>query len=260
VILAAVVLGLLAAAGCSEEDGSRIQRLRILEDRPRKMELGYGNLDMASNGESRVVRTLIDPGDIVFDVGANVGSWSLHVLEHQPTARVHAFEPTPDVFAELETNLAGSGGVAVGAALSDEAGVMEFYVYPGASILNGFYDRMPDFEGAVVIDVPTLRLDEYCAERQIEGIDYLKIDTEGAELLVLRGATGLLQQQSIRLIQFEYGGAYRDAGITLKEIFELLSSFGYEQYRIVRYGLLQVDGWHDSLENYKFANYLAVAP
>jgi FkbM family methyltransferase len=255
-----VVLGSLAATGCSEEDGSRIHRLRILEDRPRTMELGYGNLDMASNGEAQAVRALIDPGDTVFDVGANVGSWSLYVLEQQPSARIHAFEPTPDVFVELETNLAGRGGAAVRAALSDQAGVMEFHVYPGASILNGFYDRLPDFEGAITIDVPTLRLDDYCADQQIERIDYLKIDTEGAELLVLRGSTGLLQQQSIRLVQFEYGGTYRDAGITLKQVFELFASFGYEQYRIVRYGVLHVDGWRDALENYKFANYLAVAP
>ena len=77
---------------------------------------------------------------------------------------------------------------------------------------------------------------------------------------MLRGSTGLLQQQAIRLIQFEYGGAYRDAGITLEEVFEFFSSFGYEQYRLVRSGLLHVDGWRDKLENYRFANYLAVAP
>ena len=46
----------------------------------------------------------------------------------------------------------------------------------------------------------------------------------------------------------------------MEEVFECFSSFGYEQYRLVRSGLLHVDGWRDKLENYRFANYLAVAP
>lgn len=263
--LLTVSLGSLAATGCSPEStspggNSRIQRLRVLEDRPRELELGYGNWDMATNGEALLARTLIDPGDTVFDVGAHVGAWSLHVLEHHPGVRLYAFEPSPATFVELERNLDGSGGIPVKVALSDSAGMMPFHVHPDASSLDGFYDRVPESVGSSTIEIPTARLDAYCEANEIERIDYLKIDTEGAELLVLRGATGLLENRSIQLLQFEYGGTYPDAGITLREVFELLSSFDYELYRILRNGLLHVDGWRDTLETYRYANYLAVAP
>lgn len=261
--LAGLLLGLLAVA-CSEGSSwsgqGRIERVRVLEDRPRKVELGYGDVNMATNGEALMARTLIDPGDTVIDVGAYVGDWSRTVLEQHPDVHLHAFEPSPESFATLEKNLAGTGAIPVRMALSDRAGTMPFHVYPGAMLLDGFYDRRPDHPGAVTIEVPTVRLDAYCAERGITHVDYVKIDTEGAELLVLRGASGLFEKHAIRLAQFEYGGTYPDAGITLREVFELLSSSDYEIYRILRKGLLHVGAWRAPLENYRYANYLAVAP
>ena len=89
-------------------------------------------------------------------------------------------------------------------------------------------------------------------------IDYLKIDTEGAELDVLQGATQLLTNSQIDYIQFEYGGTYPDAGITLKAVYEYLTQYNYQIYRISRWQLTKIDTWQDWMENYKYGNFLAV--
>jgi hypothetical protein len=69
----------------------------------------------------------------------------------------------------------------------------------------------------------------------------------------------MLKERSISLVQFEYGGTYPDAGITLKEVFDLLRSYGYEVHRILPDGLVRIPKWRDVHEDYQYANFLAVA-
>ena len=64
-----------------------------------------------------------------------------------------------------------------------------------------------------------LYLDDYCKEYGIEFIDFLKIDTEGSELPILRGGTLILPK--IKYIQFEYGGCWKDAGYTLGQLYSI---------------------------------------
>ena len=105
----------------------------------------------------------------------------------------------------------------------------------------------------------TITLDSFCKKNQILHIDFLKIDTEGSELGVLLGAHNLLTNKQIEIIQFEYGGTYPDAGITLKEVYNLLEKNGYRVFRIIPNGLIQISRWRDALENARYSNYLAIA-
>lgn len=90
-------------------------------------------------------------GDLVFDVGANIGLFSLSAHFAAPGVRLHAFEPNPEVFALLKANLSlyGADAVLHPTGLSHRAGRQDFSFYPGFSILSGLYaDR--EAESAVV--------------------------------------------------------------------------------------------------------------
>lgn len=70
-------------------------------------------------------------------------------------------------------------------------------------------------------------MDFFCKINKLTGIDFLKIDAEGAECFILKRAQELLNNKSIKLIQFEYGGCNIDSKTTLKQIYDLLKKHNY---------------------------------
>ena len=229
---------------------------------PAFVNTGYNNSTMAVNGEVEVVKKLIPENAVVFDVGANVGEWSRYVLDNKPTVQLYAFEPIPTVYDKLRNNLLKTS--CHNLAISDKNGSQPFFHYNSTSTsseLSGLYHRplVDQMLGAVpiAITVQTKTLDTFCSEKEIHRIDFLKIDTEGAELSVLKGASNLLHNHLVTMIQFEYGGTYTDSNTTLKQVYDLLRGYGYTIYRIIPSGFVWVTTWDDSLENYSYSNWLA---
>ena len=249
-----------------------LQAIPIYQEDAHTKNKGYGGGDMRKNGELLLMRNFIKPQNIVFDVGANVGSWSIHALQTCPDIKLYAFEPHPQAHEAFKSRLAQFSLNLFPIALSDAIGHVSFVSYVkvhrknqlDGSSKSGFFhrpiiERGRDRHNHSTIQVQTIPLNDFCAAHQIEQIDFLKIDTEGAELLVLKGAHQLLADNKIKHIQFEYGGTYPDAKITLKEVYELLASYGYSIFRILPNGLLRIPEWHSSLENYQYSNYFAIA-
>lgn len=226
--------------------------------------MGYNDYNMYSNGKSLVIQEFINPGDIIFDVGASIGEWSQAILSKNSVIKLYAFEPIADIFAQLKQTIKTPRAILLNIAISDDVGSRQFVYYQKnntTSQLSGFFQRpivernldvLPTF-----LTVETDTIDHFCARNSIDTIDFLKIDTEGAELLVFQGATDMLKQQKIKIIQFEYGGTYQDSKITLQEVYQLLRANKYTVFRIVPDGLIQIEKWHDELENYQYSNYLA---
>lgn len=101
------------------------------------------------------------------------------------------------------------------------------------------------------VDMTTV--DQYCSDNKISQIDFLKINTEGYELEILKGATKMLPR--IKFIQFAYGGTYPDNNITLADVYKFLHANGYTFIY-----LLQPDHMtkcDKPIENYKYCNYVA---
>jgi hypothetical protein len=96
-------------------------------------------------------------------------------------------------------------------------------------------------------------LDEYVEQEGVVRIDFLKIDTEGFELEVLKGACKSLHK--IEMIQFEYGGCYPDNNVTLAQVYQFLQHHGFRYFYLIQPQYLRI--CPTPIENYAYSNYLA---
>lgn len=131
---------------------------------------------------------------VVFDIGANVGSYTRRVLEAQPGARVYAFEPHPVTFQRLRENLDKPNVTLVNRATGEEEGELKLYDYAaqdGSSHASAYRDVIESIHHAASTHhcVPVHALGDYARGQgiDIDCIDLLKIDTEGHELSVMKG-------------------------------------------------------------------------
>ncbi len=153
------------------------------ENRDDRMLVGRGELPEAE--EHALIAPFLTPGMVFVDIGANVGTYSLHVaMKAGPGARVIAFEPHPRTFAKLAYNLDANGArnvVAQNLAIAAEAGTMELYSDGGGNI--GHASLLKEGAGAVrsTQAVPVAPLAAILAEQGVEAVDLLKIDVEGFE-------------------------------------------------------------------------------
>lgn len=226
------------------------------------LNLGYNNINSNTNGELKIIQNFIKPQDVVFDVGANIGEWSQSVLQSISNCKIFTFEPIIFTFDILKKNVIGSNILHNNLALSDTAGVKTIRYFPQASALTSFNYR-PILEetnhlNPIILKINAETIDNFCKKNKLGKINFLKIDTEGHEFSVLKGCILMLQNQNVDVIQFEYGGTYKDAKITLKEVYQFLTNFGFSIFRIYEHGLIRVEKWQDNLENYQYCNYLAI--
>lgn len=213
------------------------------------------------NGEYLLLEKIIRKDDIVFDVGANQGNYTSFVLSLNRGNKIFAFEPVTAIYNEMVNKFQNNSQVEMynkGLYSHSEPGMV---IYNNGE-LSSVYDRTATcdedtFNNKDVQPITVITLDEFCLERGINNIDFLKIDTEGAEYNVLSGGLNMLAENKILNIQFEYGGCYLDAGCHLKQVFHLLQNYGYFLYKITPDGLVMLPKWEDFFEDYRYCNYFA---
>jgi FkbM family methyltransferase len=184
--------------------------------------------------ESAVVRNLLQRGDWVIDAGANIGWFSLLASSIIGTSgKVFAFEPFGTTAEHLSRNLALNGASNVELhtiALSDSRGKAKLTMTESDNIGTASLFAAHSDKGEIV---DTGRLDEIVPKRRFK---LLKIDVEGAEPKVLRGAEKLLQAHQIENILFEVNeAALRRGGSSCAELIALVKSYGYRVWRIARF-------------------------
>lgn len=200
--------------------------------------------------EQKLVRNLVRSGDIVFDIGAHYGKYTkLFSLLVGKKGRVFAFEPTPESYQKLKSEI-GSAGInnvtLENKAVFSEDTILKFNQFPeNYSSWNGIGSpqmKNPDNYRQIVqhtktIEVPAVSIDSYLKRIGIQKIDYLKLDVEGAEIFALAGMEQLLRAKVIKYLQFEISKKMLEGLNTeASKVFYFLSELGYNSYQITEEG------------------------
>lgn len=137
----------------------------------------------------------VEPGDIVVDCGAYVGGFSLSAAKI--AGRLHAFEPAPDNFACLQRNLSKFENVTlVQAGLYSATQSMTLNI-SGSSVEHSLL-RPDDGEPIGVQQIDVIALSDYCQQRGIDRIDFLKLEAEGVEPEIFDGL-GFLRPRKLAI-------------------------------------------------------------
>jgi FkbM family methyltransferase len=174
------------------------------------------------------------PDDVCFDVGANLGYYTVLMAKAVPQGRVYAFEPDPlsNALLQLNVQINRLENVVVNClALGESPGASSFFQCTD-SAFNSFRDtgRKGVFR---VIQVPVTTLDEFVVANDVPRVDFMKVDVEGAEGLVLAGAKNLLQNsaQRPRMLLVELADVnHKTFGDSAAEIVERLKRTHYEPF------------------------------
>ena len=217
--------------------------------------------DPGRNGEywllDLVVSSRIEGEIMLLDVGANRGEWSHRACElmreHSVVGTVFAVEP-PGAAAEFlrirfrdETSLH-----ILPVAMSDKPGDADFFVIGAMAGTNSLLDSGLGTR----VRVPTTTVDEFCRERSIHRLLFVKTDTEGNDMAVLRGAARSLYDGIIDVWQFEYNHRWAFGRYLLKDVFEFIQDKPYTVGKLYGYGIEKLKGWHPELERFFEGNYV----
>jgi len=176
-------------------------------------------------GEVEFLRSIARPGMRVMDIGANRGVTTVALAKQVGSSgRVYAFEPVPEYYAELRSNLSCNGVDNVSTymlALSDRTGRMGFYKHGEGSGITPTEDATETW-------VEATTLANFLAEHRIAGIDLMNMDCEGSELFALQGAQAILQGQAPRIFCEIHHGYLRELGQSAEGVVRLLGKIGYD--------------------------------
>ena len=202
--------------------------------------------------EQLLVQRLVRQGMTVFDVGANIGNYSILFSRLVGSeGKVYSFEPTSTTFKKLEERVKAEKIQNIFPfqnAVFSENKLIEFNEFPDDfSVWNSIgRPRMENpanpQEYVPIVTTETvgaITLDSFCQEHSIDKIDYLKIDVEGAESDVINGSIHLLAKKTIQFIQFEISQKMLEGmQHTAQETFDLLIANGYECHCIQKTGAI----------------------
>jgi len=219
------------------------------------------------SGEKWVINSLLKQyglknGGVFFDVGANVGNYAKELLAAYPVAKGYLFEPHPVTFEKLNNDCSLGSFKKFNIALGDTNDRLKFYDRSDSvegsthasiyrEVIAGIHSQSP-----IEIEVEVKTLDSFCSENNITKIDFLKIDTEGHELAVLKGARNLITNSNIKIIQFEFNEMNVISRTYMRDFLNELSS--YQLNRLLPDGLFPLNKCILDTELFGFQNIVAI--
>lgn len=236
-----------------------------------------GRLDfpngLIENGETLVQRSALKVKEkkqfIVIDCGANKGEWT-HLLydefvsnaNHEQSLVIYSFEPSSYTYDKLLTttkNINKSSNVdtfAINKALSDYEGQAKLnIIHPGAGV-NSLVEIKDDLASDKE-QVELTTLDIFTKKENISYIDLLKIDAEGHDPAVIKGAHDLISKQNIGIIQFEYNWRWIYGNHFLYDVFKSLTNNNYYIGKVTPSGIQFYKEYNVELENFTEGNFIA---
>jgi FkbM family methyltransferase len=178
-----------------------------------------------------IFKEKIKSGDTVIDIGAHIGLMSVILGKLVgEKGEVYSFEPTPYTFSLLNKMIGLNKLQAVvkpvNKAVSDTSGFVEFSA-DTMDVSNSIvsYEHNSEYKK---IKVPTISIDEFVKENKMQKLDFIKIDAEGVELDVLKGAKETLQKFRAKMILALHPLPIKAKGDSLEEIYDFLQQAGYK--------------------------------
>jgi FkbM family methyltransferase len=224
---------------------------------------GYSNFrNQFETGEDFFISEILAPEKpkLCIDIGANIGSYTKTLL-NKTNATVISFEPLPTAFQELTAQTAAFGDRVIieNLGVSDKNTNLTIHYSPSALAHASFSEdvkKVPYVSNEMQADVAVVTLDSYCSTNSIDVIDFIKIDTEGYEAEVFRGASETFKKYQPKYIQIEFNWHQLFRNTSLNYFSELLPN--YDVYQLVPNGWAKRDPM-DPLSNiYQFSNFVFV--
>ena len=198
-------------------------------------DLYWWGIDAYESDTVKLFVKLLKYSNIVFDIGASTGIYSLIAAIYNPSGKVYAFEPLPISFNHLKKNIninrlhnvhIDSGAV------TNYNGDIKLYIPPGVIPLDS--STLPGFRPvSEMISVRALTIDSFVNENNIPKIDLIKIDTEGNEYMILKGAKDVLKRDKPMIICEVLKGR------TESFLNSILEDMGYKFFWITSKGLIE---------------------
>lgn len=179
---------------------------------------------------------------VFFDIGANIGYFSFLAAATNPKLSIYSFEPLPKNINAIKKNIElnkNKNIKLIEKCISDQNGSIEFAIPPHGECGWGRISYKELFDNEKILR-PTQTLDSFCDEHAISQVDFIKMDIEGFEFHVLRGAEKLLKQKNAPHLCIEMNDhCFKDMGIDIKEIFSFLKDKNYKLYYIDKHHSLR---------------------
>ncbi len=175
----------------------------------------------ADRAERKLLRTILSPGDVAVDAGANIGIYTRFLsLCVGPTGCVHSFEPSPENFRRLQAATRKLPNVRLSqAAVGESSRRSRLYVSDKLNVDHRAY--LPEGDSRNTVPIEMIALDDYF--KPGERVDLIKMDIQGYELHALRGANRVLADNPGIKLLFEFWPyGLKQAGASWVELIEAL--------------------------------------
>lgn len=232
------------------------------------VQIGVGH-NTYNSGEEFVIDRLLSKilkkdADVIADVGANVGNYGILLRNRFPPARIYCFEPITETFNQLVSNTKHMNISCQNVAVGSSKGTINFFrgtndndgtmVTAYKDAIDSIFTFAGTTEGNINADMITL--DDFFTDKESK-INFLKIDVEGHELEVLKGAKKMIGGNHIDIIQFEFNEFNIFSGSYLYDYYKILPQ--YKFYRILPANKLYPLGEYNSTnEVFRYQNILAI--
>lgn len=195
--------------------------------------------DMINFGEyevedEQVLHFIVSNSKTIFDIGANIGWYSILFSKINPSSLIYSFEPIGETYKYLVTNTVLNQSLNVNLynlGLKDSAGLAKYYYFPEGSVLASERNVIESSKAKTVL-CPVSTLDSFVETqlRKDENIDFIKCDVEGAEKMVVEGGIGVISQMLPALFIELFAKWTQKFGYHPNDLIRRLSSLGYKCY------------------------------
>ena len=195
---------------------------------------------------------------ILFDIGANIGSWSKMATKINDNVIIYSFEPIKSTYRNLQNNCKKNNNIkTINMALSSENGLFDIYSYGENEGTNSLYKD--NIKNPYTIEkIETNTIDSFCNENNIDKIDFIKCDTEGNDFKVIFGAKNMFKEGKIGVLQFEYNWRWILSNSNIKQVFDIFQKTNYVLGKITVKEVQIIKEWNQELDKFFEANYIII--